>query len=247
MKKATPWSLWSNEITFGEAARVAAAPPPDLRSAFRPTYNLAVNLVARFDRETADEVLHRSFAQWQARKPDLLTRQLGHRLAVLERAGLRRRLEPDPAGRRLSRIYHEADLLMAEALGSDVLAGAEPVGAGGGAVVGRLRAPAGPADRRPGSGHGRERGPPRKSASSCRTVWATSARPSWPGGARPWRPWPSASGPSRRRTWCPGPASRLPGWPPRWPRGSGGPRSRPRWPWRPATPASWPRATSCGR
>ena len=44
---------WSSEITFGEAARVASAPPPDLRSAFRPTYNLAVNLVARFDRVTA--------------------------------------------------------------------------------------------------------------------------------------------------------------------------------------------------
>ena len=78
---------WSNEITFGEMARVAAAPPPDLRSAFRPTYNLAVNLVSRFDRETANEVLHRSFAQWQARKPDLLTRQLGHRLAVLGELG----------------------------------------------------------------------------------------------------------------------------------------------------------------
>src|SRR6202012_5574583 len=46
---------WSNEITFGELARIAAAPPPDLRSAFRPTYNLAVNLVSRFDRETANE------------------------------------------------------------------------------------------------------------------------------------------------------------------------------------------------
>ncbi len=119
---------WSNEITFGEAARVAAAQPPDLRSAFRPTYNLAVNLVARFDRETANDVLHRSFAQWQARKPDLLTRQLGHRLAVLDEFGY---LDSagwslTPSGRRLGRIYHEADLLVAEALGSDVLAGAEP-------------------------------------------------------------------------------------------------------------------------
>ena len=43
---------WSTETTFAEAARVASAPPPDLRSAFRPTYNLAVNLVSRFDRET---------------------------------------------------------------------------------------------------------------------------------------------------------------------------------------------------
>jgi ATP-dependent RNA helicase HelY len=117
---------WSNEITFAEVARVASASPPDLRSAFRPTYNLAVNLVARFDRATAHDVLDRSFAQWQARKPDLLARQLGHRLAVLDALGYVRDWSLAPAGRRLSRIYHEADLLVAETLGGDVLAGAEP-------------------------------------------------------------------------------------------------------------------------
>ncbi len=47
-------ALWSSETAFSEAARVASAPPPDLRSSFRPTYNLAVNLASRFDRETAD-------------------------------------------------------------------------------------------------------------------------------------------------------------------------------------------------
>jgi len=117
---------WSNEITFAEAARVAAAPAPDLRSAFRPTYNLAVNLVARFDRATAEAVLQRSFAQWQARKPDLLLHQLDHRIAVLEEMGYLDGWALTQAGRRLSRIYHEADLLIAEALGTDVLAGAEP-------------------------------------------------------------------------------------------------------------------------
>ncbi len=117
---------WSSETTFAESARVASAPPPDLRSAFRPTYNLAVNLVARFDRNTAEAVLQRSFAQWQARKPDLLLLQLGHRVAVLEQTGYLEGWDLTPAGHRLSRIYHEADLLLAEALGADVLAGAEP-------------------------------------------------------------------------------------------------------------------------
>jgi len=117
---------WSSEITFAEAARVASAPPPDLRSAFRPTYNLAVNLAARFDRETAAAVLQRSFAQWQARTPDLLLQQLGHRVAVLESLGYMQGWSVTPAGRGLSRIYHEADLLIAEALGTDLLAGAEP-------------------------------------------------------------------------------------------------------------------------
>ena len=69
-----------------------------------------------------------------------------------------------PAGRRLSRIYHEADLLIAEALGSDVLAGAEP-GAGGRALLGGLRAPTGPA--MPGQhGHGGARPPGRDTAAS---------------------------------------------------------------------------------
>ncbi len=117
---------WSNEITFAEAARVASAPPPDLRSAFRPTYNLAVNLVSRFDRSTANAVLHRSFAQWQARQPDLLSRQLSHRVAALEQMGYLDGWSLTPSGRQLSRIYHEADLLIAEALASEVLAGAEP-------------------------------------------------------------------------------------------------------------------------
>ena len=111
---------WSSEITFAEAARVASAPPPNLRSAFRPTYNLAVNLVSRFDRETAGAVLQRSFAQWQARTPDLLLQQLEHRVAVLEGMGYLEGWSVTPSGHRLSRIYHEADLLIAEALGADV-------------------------------------------------------------------------------------------------------------------------------
>jgi ATP-dependent RNA helicase HelY len=155
---------WSSEITFAEAARVASAPPPNLRSAFRPTYNLAVNLVSRFDRETANEVLHRSFAQWQARKPDLLTRQLGHRLAVLGELGYVDGWSLTPAGRRLSRIYHEADLLVAEALGSDVLAGAEPAVLAGvlSSVVFEPRR----ARRLPGHGHGHGQGQGRERGSS---------------------------------------------------------------------------------
>jgi superfamily II RNA helicase len=117
---------WSSEITFAESARVAAAPPPDLRSTFRPTYNLAVNLVSRFDQETANEVLHRSFAQWQARQPDLLSQQLSHRVAVLDELGYVDGWNLTPAGHRLSRIYHESDLLVAEALATDLLVGAEP-------------------------------------------------------------------------------------------------------------------------
>ncbi|HWE66576.1 MAG TPA: DEAD/DEAH box helicase [Acidimicrobiales bacterium] len=118
--------LWSNEIAFAEAARVALAPPPDLRSAFRPSYNLAVNLVSRFDPETAHEVLRRSFAQWQAQRPELLSLQFGHRVAVLEELGYLDGWSVTETGHRLSRIYHESDLLVAEALAAQLVDGTEP-------------------------------------------------------------------------------------------------------------------------
>jgi len=122
--------LWSPETTFAEVARVALAPPPDLRSSFRPTYNLAVNLVRRFDRPRALEVLRRSFAQWQATSQphgrDLLVDHLGRRLSVLEELGYVDQWRLTESGARLSRIYHEADLLMAEAAVGDTLVGAEP-------------------------------------------------------------------------------------------------------------------------
>jgi superfamily II RNA helicase len=118
--------LWSSETTFSEAARVASAPPPDLRSSFRPTYNLAVNLASRFDRERANDVLRRSFAQWQAQRADLLTIQLSHRVAVLDELGYLEGWRLTPAGHRLSRIYHESDLLIAQALAAELFDGAEP-------------------------------------------------------------------------------------------------------------------------
>jgi ATP-dependent RNA helicase HelY len=126
--------LWSADITFAEVARVAQAPPPDLRSAFRPTYNLAVNLVLRFDRAMATEVLRRSFSEWQSsasaqtsgRGRDGLVEQLGRRLAVLQELGYVDGWRSTDAGRCLSRIYHEADLLVAEAIAGGALDGAEP-------------------------------------------------------------------------------------------------------------------------
>ena len=109
---------WSTEITFAEAARVASAPPPDLRSAFRPTYNLAVNLVSRFDRETAGAgaaALLRPVAGAPARPPAAAAATTGS--PSWSRWATSTAGRSTPAGHRLSRIYHEADLLIAEALG----------------------------------------------------------------------------------------------------------------------------------
>ena len=206
---------WSNEITFAEAARVAAAPPPDLRSAFRPTYNLAVNLVARFDRATAEAVLQRSFAQWQARTPDLLLHQLDRRIGVLEEMGYLDGWALTQAGRRLSRIYHEADLLIAEALGTDVLAGAEPSVLAGvlSAVVfepRRARKVSGHHGHHGHHGHreGRRREPLQDRLGERRTGDLARA-------VKPSAPWPNGSVPSKRPPECPEPVSRRRAWPPR--------------------------------
>ena len=115
---------WSSEITFAEAARVALGP------AARPPFRLPAHVqpgrqpgraLRRGDRRRGAAAVVRPVAGAQAR-PRLL-RQLGHRVAVLEHMGYLDGWSLTAAGRRLSRIYHEADLLIAEALGSDVLEG----------------------------------------------------------------------------------------------------------------------------
>jgi ATP-dependent RNA helicase HelY len=58
--------LWSPFSTFDQVATLAASRDFPLSSSFRPTYNMTANLVDRYDRETAHEVLSRSFAQFQA-------------------------------------------------------------------------------------------------------------------------------------------------------------------------------------
>ncbi len=160
--------VFAPETPLSDAGRVALAPLPDLRSTFRPTYNLAVNLVRRFERETAYEVLRRSFAQWQAhqfpnRSRVALTEALGRRLAVLEELGYVRDWMLTEAGRRLSSVYHESDLLVAEALANEVLAGAEPAVVAGvlSAVVfekRRARKMFGPRRTQPGRGGSRRSG-----------------------------------------------------------------------------------------
>lgn len=57
--------LWSPFLTFEQVAGLAASREYPLASAFRPTYNMAANLVDRYEPDTAREVLARSFAQFQ--------------------------------------------------------------------------------------------------------------------------------------------------------------------------------------
>ena len=58
--------LWSPFVTFEEVATLAASRSFRLTSSFRPTYNMAANLVRRYDAAEAHRLLGNSFAQFQA-------------------------------------------------------------------------------------------------------------------------------------------------------------------------------------
>ncbi|HEY8546386.1 MAG TPA: DEAD/DEAH box helicase [Acidimicrobiales bacterium] len=58
--------LWSPFVPFEQVASLAASRTYALRSAFRPTYNMAANLVRRYDPARARHLLNLSFAQFQA-------------------------------------------------------------------------------------------------------------------------------------------------------------------------------------
>jgi ATP-dependent RNA helicase HelY len=57
--------LWSPFVPFEQVASLASSRTYALRSAFRPTYNMAANLVRRYEPEQAHHLLNLSFAQYQ--------------------------------------------------------------------------------------------------------------------------------------------------------------------------------------
>ena len=69
--------LWSPFVTFDEVAALAASRSFRLTSSFRPTYNMAANLVRRYSADEAHRLLRLSFAQYQTDR-DLV--RLEHRL-----------------------------------------------------------------------------------------------------------------------------------------------------------------------
>ncbi len=124
--------LWSAASPFSLVARTALAPPPDLLSSFHPTYNLAVNLVRRWSREDAHGLLAASYGQWQAPAgSESLPALLDRRLAILEKRGFVDGWELTEAGYALASIYHESDLLVAEALRGGLLDGLDPASLAG--------------------------------------------------------------------------------------------------------------------
>ncbi|MEO6886775.1 MAG: DEAD/DEAH box helicase [Jatrophihabitantaceae bacterium] len=58
--------LWTPEVEPGRVAGLASTRTYPLRSSFRPSYNMAVNLVGQMGQVAARELLESSFAQFQA-------------------------------------------------------------------------------------------------------------------------------------------------------------------------------------
>jgi ATP-dependent RNA helicase HelY len=57
--------LWSPFVRFEQVAALASSRSFDLRSVFRPTYNMVANLIRRHDRASSRELMTMSFAQFQ--------------------------------------------------------------------------------------------------------------------------------------------------------------------------------------
>ncbi len=120
--------LWQPGMDPRQLAGLASTRTYPLRSSFRPSYNMAVNLVHQFGRERSRELLEQSFAQFQADKAVVgLARQLhkseealdGYREAAachlgdfMEYAGLRRRIgEAEKAASRARRHDRRDEVL----------------------------------------------------------------------------------------------------------------------------------------
>ncbi len=58
--------LWSPFVPFDQVAALASRRTYALRSSFRPTYNMAANLIRRYEPEEARHLLNLSFAQYRA-------------------------------------------------------------------------------------------------------------------------------------------------------------------------------------
>jgi ATP-dependent RNA helicase HelY len=133
--------LWQPGMNPRELAGLASTRTYPLRSSFRPSYNMAVNLVHQFGRDTSRELLEQSFAQFQADRAVVgLARQLrkseealeGYREAAachlgdfMEYAELRRRIGELEKGagkaRRADRL-EEARESLAQLKPGDVIA-----------------------------------------------------------------------------------------------------------------------------
>ncbi len=80
--------LWTPFTTFDEVVNLAKSTTFELRSAFRPTYNMTCHLVSRYTRAHAEELMSKSFGQFQANRAVVELEKRRERLvAELEHSG----------------------------------------------------------------------------------------------------------------------------------------------------------------
>lgn len=142
--------LWSPFNTFRSVAELAASRDFTLESAFRPNYNMAANLIDRYDHTAALDVLRRSFAQFQLDRQvttdDPADNHGNHGRQRADKQGRRRELTAEfesiieileanghaegwtltEAGRRLRRVFHQSDLLISLSIQHGLFDGLEP-------------------------------------------------------------------------------------------------------------------------
>jgi ATP-dependent RNA helicase HelY len=82
--------LWSPFVPFDQVAGLASRRTYALTSSFRPTYNMAANLVRRYEPATAHHLLNLSFAQFRA-DADIVRLERDLERLIDERDELRRR------------------------------------------------------------------------------------------------------------------------------------------------------------
>lgn len=117
-------ALWSPYHSFQDIAGLASARSRALRSSFRPTYNMTVNLIRTYPRKVAYELVGSSFAQYLT--TGSLRKQLDSVLGLLSRRGYVRGWKLTETGERLTGIYHDADLLVCEVISAQLLDGLDP-------------------------------------------------------------------------------------------------------------------------
>ena len=76
---------WSPELDPARVAGLASTRTYPLRSSFRPSYNMAINLVSQVGREIARNLLESSFAQFQADRSVVgITRQINRNSRAMD-------------------------------------------------------------------------------------------------------------------------------------------------------------------
>ncbi len=103
--------LWNPRLRFGDVAGLVSNRTFTLVSAFRPSYNMVVNLIARLSPEEARSVLGRSLAQYQAdREVVILEQQLQEgRRSLAELNSAARRRGSEEAQRRMRRTARKVE------------------------------------------------------------------------------------------------------------------------------------------